>query len=141
MSMLKIVAVIVLILVTIMQSLIPLTMLGGYLVFYFLFKEKEKPKSYTKEFHDRLNRAILLQKKNQYLNSPQWKTKRLKVFHIYGYACQICHSEKQLECHHITYERLGNEKLSDLACLCRNCHQNIHDKLGYDLTITYPIGV
>ena len=69
------------------------------------------------------------------------KTKRLIIAQ---YKCESCGSNVQLQCHHITYERLTRERIDDLVILCggsNGCHQRIHDILGYDRTTEYPISV
>gem|GEM_PF-4331542 len=33
-----------------------------------------------------------------------------------------------LNLHHKTYERIGNEKIRDLVCLCQQCHHKLHEK-------------
>ena len=33
----------------------------------------------------------------------------------------------KVELHHLTYERLGNELLADVALLCHDCHQRAHN--------------
>lgn len=78
--------------------------------------------------------------KQTYLKSPQWQTLRKAVLKRDLYVCQSCKSSGvPLEVHHITYTRLGNELLSDLVSVCRDCHQSIHDQYGYDYSNTYPI--
>ena len=61
-----------------------------------------------------------------YLNTREWKVKRKRALIQAGNRCQICGSTHRLEVHHRTYERLGNELLSDLVVLCRKCHQHYH---------------
>lgn len=39
--------------------------------------------------------------------------------------CRTCASDENLETHHITYERFGEELLEDLTVLCRPCRQAI----------------
>lgn len=80
--------------------------------------------------------------KRNYLLSPEWQELRTQVFTRDNYTCQSCGSTKSLNCHHITYERLGNEHLSDLATLCGGpdgCHNKLHNILGYDRTTVYKI--
>ena len=62
-----------------------------------------------------------------YLLSPEWKTKRDERVIAAGRRCQVCNSPHLLECHHRTYERIGNELPEDLFVLCRECHQTFHD--------------
>jgi hypothetical protein len=59
---------------------------------------------------------------NEYLASPEWASKRLRVrARDYG-RCQLCNSDRFLDIHHLTYNRVGDEALFDLVTLCRNCH-------------------
>ena len=62
-----------------------------------------------------------------YLKSPEWQATRRKVFKLYGYRCDQCGSAKNLHIHHITYENLGEEQISDLVPLCEECHKKLHD--------------
>lgn len=62
---------------------------------------------------------------HEYLKSERWQNLRKSVLHRDNELC-IC-GKKATEVHHKTYERLGNEPLSDLVSLCRHCHQNVHD--------------
>lgn len=62
-----------------------------------------------------------------YLNSPRWQALRQKVFKEYGYRCDQCGSSKNLHVHHITYENLGEENISDLVPLCEDCHKKLHN--------------
>lgn len=61
-----------------------------------------------------------------YLNSPEWKAKRELVFKRDNCKCQKCKIEIADDVHHLTYENLGNEKLSELLSICRECHKKIH---------------
>ena len=79
------------------------------------------------------------QKKQEYLTSGTWKAFKFHIQARDSNQCQVCGSEDNLECHHITYERLGNEWDSDLVTLCRTHHQMVHDKYGYDRETEYPI--
>lgn len=63
----------------------------------------------------------------KYLNSPHWQKIRQAVFKEYGHRCDHCGSPKNLHIHHITYEHLGEEEISDLVPLCEDCHKRLHD--------------
>ena len=90
---------------------------------------------------DKINLNHYRQWKQQYLKSPEWKALKSKVLNRDNYTCQSCNTNGiSLEVHHITYQNFGNENLSDLVSLCRNCHQSIHDKHGYDYNKLYPLG-
>lgn len=65
-----------------------------------------------------------------YLKSAHWQKVRRAALKRAGLRCQICNeSGVQLDVHHRTYERLGNEFDSDLTVLCNSCHGKFHDRL------------
>jgi len=64
---------------------------------------------------------------NAYLSSETWANNRKLRLEHDGFKCQICGSGKNLSVHHITYERLGDEDLSDLITVCADCHKKIHE--------------
>lgn len=61
-----------------------------------------------------------------YLNSPKWIEKRNKALVLGGFKCGKCGSEKSLQVHHLTYERIGHEAQGDLIVLCKKCHEGLH---------------
>lgn len=63
-----------------------------------------------------------------YLQSPEWKKRRAWVLTFWNHRCGICNRKDKLEVHHRTYERLGNELLTDLIPLCDRCHAKFHDE-------------
>ena len=63
---------------------------------------------------------------NEYMNSPQWAAKRLKVLKRDGHKCTNCGAEFNLHIHHLTYIRFTHENLKDLTTLCYVCHKAIH---------------
>jgi len=64
-----------------------------------------------------------------YLHSSAWNNKRSYVFRKKGRHCARCRRSKHsLQVHHLTYERVGNERLSDLQPLCYKCHQDAHKR-------------
>lgn len=58
-----------------------------------------------------------------YLHSHHWKITRQMAFINAGKMCSHCNSKRQIQCHHLTYVRLGKEPLSDLMVLCARCHR------------------
>ena len=61
-----------------------------------------------------------------YIQSPEWKAKADAAKKRAGNRCQVCNRHKSqvvLDAHHRTYERLGNERPSDITVLCRGCHE------------------
>ena len=63
-----------------------------------------------------------------YLRSDAWRNKRRQRLDIDHWRCVRCHSKDNLEVHHKTYKRLGNERMGDLVTLCATCHGYEHGK-------------
>lgn len=63
----------------------------------------------------------------QYMDSDDWTAKRRLFFAdtTLPKVCMGCGSDT-VELHHLTYERLGFELLTDLAPLCHTCHLKLH---------------
>lgn len=66
----------------------------------------------------------------QYLKSQEWAAMRRWALERAENRCQVCNSEKRLDVHHRTYERLGHEWPSDLTVLCRDCHELYHGRMA-----------
>ena len=67
----------------------------------------------------------------EYLRSDQWAAKRRAAMKHHGRKCGVCGSVRSLEVHHLTYKRLGHERMKDLQILCGDCHRIRHeDKPG-----------
>jgi 5-methylcytosine-specific restriction endonuclease McrA len=64
----------------------------------------------------------------EYINSPEWESKKRKFYKstFYHGHCEICHRKLPLDIHHLSYDNLGNEPLTDLMAVCRECHKIIH---------------
>ena len=60
---------------------------------------------------------------NEYIASPEWRSRRQVALRRAGYRCQVCNSPDQLQVHHRTYERFGAEMEDDLTVLCLDCHE------------------
>lgn len=60
-----------------------------------------------------------------YLQTEHWKSKRKEALSHYGCICSKCNNYGN-DVHHLTYERLWGERLSDLQVLCRDCHYAVH---------------
>lgn len=86
-----------------------------------------------------MNMSLEIEKYKKYINSPEWKQKAAFIRHLDKNTCRICgfiegkskritglrDDSKYLEVHHLTYERLFTELLSDLVTLCQACHGDI----------------
>lgn len=65
----------------------------------------------------------------QYLRSLAWQEKRHFMLGWAGGRCQQCGYSENLEVHHRTYDRLGNERIpEDLEVLCSPCHALLHNR-------------
>lgn len=62
-----------------------------------------------------------------YLKSDKWHRMRMKVLTRDKFRCQQC-DRGATQVHHLTYERVGNERMEDLMSLCKDCHKEIHGK-------------
>lgn len=72
-----------------------------------------------------------------YIRSPEWQSVRQRYFASPGMPqfCMVCGSSA-FDLHHMTYKRLGHERLSDLWPLCREHHLGVHTLMkeaGVDL--------
>jgi DNA-binding MarR family transcriptional regulator len=65
-----------------------------------------------------------------YLRSDHWRETRKAALKRAGHKCQLCTSNRGLQVHHRTYERLGQELPQDLTVLCATCHENFHTSPG-----------
>jgi 5-methylcytosine-specific restriction endonuclease McrA len=63
----------------------------------------------------------------KYLETFEWKVRRLRAIRDAGDKCQRCGRDKGLEAHHLRYTNLGNEPPEDLIVLCTICHMREHD--------------
>lgn len=78
--------------------------------------------------------------KKAYLDSPQWKAIKRQRLAIDRYTCQSCNqSGLSLEVHHLHYRTFKSESLSDLVSVCRNCHEAIHRKYGFNHNDEFPL--
>ena len=62
----------------------------------------------------------------KYLRSAKWRNIAAAMKKFANFTCQRCRTNfhpGELDVHHLNYDRLGNERPSDLQVLCRaNCH-------------------
>ena len=66
---------------------------------------------------------------NAYLQSEHWKKLRnSRIKWESGVAeCAACHKKTtNVQLHHVSYKRLGNERKEDLIVLCNECHWRVH---------------
>lgn len=70
-----------------------------------------------------------------YLNSPSWRATRNRALRLANYRCQKCGGKRELQVHHLSYERLGREWDQDLEVLCDDCHREHHIEAAQDTTL------
>lgn len=64
-----------------------------------------------------------------HLRSDKWRELCRRVKERDRGICQEC-GGAGVHVHHLTYERMGDELLSDLVLLCRDCHEDIHPHMA-----------
>jgi len=69
---------------------------------------------------------------HRYMASREWALKRQEVRKRSGGTCERCHRAKMQDVHHLTYERVGGELLTDLLGVCRPCHAFLSAKSDID---------
>lgn len=65
-----------------------------------------------------------------YLESRHWKTKKeefLNSKYYNGKCCRCKQKKKFMNIHHLHYDSVGNESLTDLVAICVACHATEHD--------------
>lgn len=73
----------------------------------------------------------------EYIQSAKWKAFAKKCKALAGWRCDKCGlfgSEHMLNAHHLTYARLGNERITDIQVLCKKCHAEAH---GIKVELSY----
>ena len=64
----------------------------------------------------------------EYLRSAEWRARADATKARSGGRCALCNSDKNVQAHHRTYERVGNEDPDDLTALCDGCHDDYHKR-------------
>lgn len=70
----------------------------------------------------------------QYLKSPEWKSKCKEAYDFFGRSCMFCGKETNLQVHHRRYRTeddqmiYGREKMTDLSVICGFCHRLHHKR-------------
>lgn len=68
----------------------------------------------------------------EYLKTREWAEKREQALERDRRRCRLCNTYDNLQVHHRTYQRRGNEDLDDLTTLCKSCHEHFHQKVEQD---------
>jgi hypothetical protein len=72
----------------------------------------------------RVGRADWWRSYSRYLGTRRWRWRRRLVILRDGGGCRECYA-RGTDVHHLTYERVGHERLGDLVLLCAECHMEI----------------
>jgi 5-methylcytosine-specific restriction endonuclease McrA len=72
----------------------------------------------------------------KYLDSPEWAKLREAVRARCKNRCERCQMWRMEHVHHISYDMLFQERLTDLVGLCEACHKFIHGHRSADPILT-----
>lgn len=61
-----------------------------------------------------------------YLTTLAWRRRRARVLDEWDGKCGWCGRGRDMQVHHVTYDRLGHERAEDLIPLCAECHREAH---------------
>jgi hypothetical protein len=64
----------------------------------------------------------------RYLESQRWRTLARAVRMRAKGKCEICLRANGEECAHLTYERIFNERITDLLWVCKKCHRALDNE-------------
>ncbi len=68
----------------------------------------------------------------KYLASREWAVLKEQVRRRSENICERCKVGAHDVTHHLTYERIGHERLEDLLGLCEGCHKFLSGKSDHD---------
>jgi len=72
-----------------------------------------------------------------YLASREWALLKRQVRERSGGKCERCGADQEAT-HHLTYERIGEERLEDLQAVCNACHEYLSGLSDIDPTELDP---
>jgi hypothetical protein len=73
----------------------------------------------------------------KYLASREWALLKGQVRKRSHGRCERCLCFEYEQTHHLTYERIGEEKLEDLLAVCEPCHEYISGKSNNDPSVVF----
>ena len=71
-------------------------------------------------------RTLFYMPYEQYLRTDAWYYTSETAKDLAGRKCILCGDTRNLNSHHLTYERKGSELANDIAVLCHTCHMEAH---------------
>lgn len=98
-------------------------------VFYFISHCKGAQSLYGELEGEILRRQVEAYKAMpywEYIKTAHWQAIRAQAVERDGNRCRVCNSPDNLNVHHRSYERLGQELPDDLTTLCQSCHEMFH---------------
>lgn len=100
-------------------------------IYHLRYENLNYIKAMTKQKkYNYLNSLPWPERCNVYSQSSEWNEKKKIALNLANNKCQLCSSEDVLQVYHNTYDRFGNELLSDLIVLCSKCAKH-HHKTNY----------
>lgn len=101
---------------------------------YVSYNERQEIRNKIKDEFNQLYSSVRDLKKHykqryyDYLNSDEWKKKRLERLKLDKFTCQNCGNKSgRLDVHHTTYDTIYNESIHDIITLCNPCHFKLHE--------------
>ena len=92
---------------------------------YFNYTNIAYYEKYKEDFIQReIDKKEREKRYDEYLQSDKWKAIRLKIFKRDNNLCQICLEAPAQHVHHLTYANLGDELMTELLSVCKDCHFN-----------------
>jgi hypothetical protein len=65
----------------------------------------------------------------RYLQSPRWRNLALAIRLRAKGKCEICLRWDGEEAAHLTYERVFNERMTDVLWVCKRCHRELDSRI------------
>ena len=94
-----------------------------------LREEWEQRRSEAAEvIKEKFSREAFFADYGPYLKSPAWVRRRSLVLRRAHGICEGCGERQPTQVHHLTYRHVGAEFLFELAALCDQCHERIHEE-------------
>ena len=94
--------------------------------------ESDNPIKYSNQF-------CTAQEKSEHMQSQYWFDLKQYRLALANYVCESCGTSGPLELHHVDYSNLLAENINDVRVICRQCHQTVHNRLGYSRETYYSI--
>ena len=84
------------------------------------------------------SKAIILHMPyEEFLKTPYWKAISQYIKQRDFNRCTRCGNQRRLQVHHLNYTHHGDElhHLEDLTCLCKSCHNKVHEEKRLHKTV------